>query len=119
MTNENGSAILWIFMAVVLFAALGTVTMQGSRTSSNMIDGEQASSIATQVISTGTAQAGGPFQLVDQDGRPVDQTMLEGKWSLVFFGFTYCPDFCPTTFPAASTCHGSAGPARTMSCCSG
>ena len=49
------------------------------------------------VISTGTAQVGGPFQLVDQDGRPVDQTMLEGKWSLVFFGFTYCPDFCPTT----------------------
>ena len=49
------------------------------------------------VISTGTAQVGGPFQLVDQDGRPVDQTMLDGKWSLVFFGFTYCPDFCPTT----------------------
>ena len=49
------------------------------------------------VISTGTAQVGGPFPLVYQDGRPVDQTMLDGKWSLVFFGFTYCPDFCPTT----------------------
>ncbi|MCQ3971501.1 SCO family protein, partial [Klebsiella pneumoniae] len=36
-------------------------------------------------------------QLVNQDGRPVDQTMLNGKWSLVFFGFTYCPEFCPTT----------------------
>ena len=32
-----------------------------------------------------------------RDGRTVDQTMLNGKWSLVFFGFTYCPDFCPTT----------------------
>jgi protein SCO1/2 len=53
-----------------------------------------------QVISTGQADVGGPFQLVDHDGRPVDQTMLEGKWSLVFFGFTYCPDFCPTTLAA-------------------
>ena len=34
---------------------------------------------------------------MNQDGRPVDQTMLNGKWSLVFFGFTYCPEFCPTT----------------------
>jgi protein SCO1/2 len=34
---------------------------------------------------------------VNQDNQPVDQTMLDGKWSLVFFGFTYCPDYCPTT----------------------
>src|ERR1700754_2682307 len=40
---------------------------------------------------------GGPFQLVNQDGRAVDQTILNGKWTLVFFGFTYCPDYCPTT----------------------
>ena len=42
-------------------------------------------------------QVGGPFQLVDQDGRRVDQTLLKGKWTAVFFGFTYCPDVCPTT----------------------
>ncbi|HYD28670.1 SCO family protein [Brevundimonas sp.] len=53
-----------------------------------------------EVVSTGQADVGGPFQLVDHNGRPVDQTMLEGKWSLVFFGFTYCPDFCPTTLAA-------------------
>ena len=55
---------------------------------------------AGEVVSTGQADVGGPFQLVDHDGRPVDQTMLEGKWSLVFFGFTYCPDYCPTTLQA-------------------
>ena len=42
-------------------------------------------------------QVGGPFQLVDQDGSRVDQTLLKGKWTAVFFGFTYCPDVCPTT----------------------
>jgi protein SCO1/2 len=44
-----------------------------------------------------TAAIGGPFQLVDQTGRTVDERLLKGKWSAVFFGFTYCPDVCPTT----------------------
>jgi protein SCO1/2 len=39
---------------------------------------------------------GGPFQLVDQDGRARDQSLLNGKYSVVFFGFTFCPDVCPT-----------------------
>lgn len=43
------------------------------------------------------AAVGGPFQLVDQAGRPADESVLRGKWSAVFFGFTYCPDVCPTT----------------------
>ncbi|WP_091742240.1 SCO family protein [Phenylobacterium immobile] len=44
-----------------------------------------------------SAAIGGAFQLVDQSGRKVDQGLLKGKWSAVFFGFTYCPDVCPTT----------------------
>jgi protein SCO1 len=40
---------------------------------------------------------GGPFHLVDQSGRPVDQGVLKGKWTALFFGYTYCPDVCPTT----------------------
>ena len=44
-----------------------------------------------------TAAVGGPFQLVDQTGATVDQDVLKGKWSAVFFGFTHCPDVCPTT----------------------
>ena len=42
-------------------------------------------------------QIGGPFHLTDQNGRPRDESMLKGKWSAVFFGYTYCPDVCPTT----------------------
>lgn len=44
-----------------------------------------------------TAAVGGPFQLIDTSGRTVDQDVLKGKWSVVFFGFTHCPDVCPTT----------------------
>jgi len=52
---------------------------------------------AGETASEGVAAVGGPFQMVNQDGQAVDQTLLDGKWSLVFFGFTYCPDYCPTT----------------------
>ena len=37
------------------------------------------------------------FSLLNQDGMPIDQTVFEGQWDLVFFGFTHCPDVCPTT----------------------
>ncbi len=37
------------------------------------------------------------FNLTDQNGQPVDQSVFKGKWSAVFFGYTYCPDFCPLT----------------------
>jgi protein SCO1/2 len=39
----------------------------------------------------------GEFDLVDQDGNQVTQSSYEGKLRLVFFGFTRCPDVCPTT----------------------
>jgi protein SCO1/2 len=40
---------------------------------------------------------GGPFTLTDQSGRRVDERILGGRWSAVYFGYTFCPDVCPTT----------------------
>lgn len=42
-------------------------------------------------------QIGGPFQLVDTEGQPVTEQALRGKPTAIFFGFTYCPEVCPTT----------------------
>jgi protein SCO1/2 len=38
-----------------------------------------------------------PLDLVDQDGRPLGPDFFDGHWTLLFFGFTQCPDICPTT----------------------
>ncbi|MEP6967553.1 MAG: SCO family protein [Pseudomonadota bacterium] len=43
------------------------------------------------------SDVGGAFHLTDQNGARVDDKILKGKWTAVFFGYTFCPDVCPTT----------------------
>ena len=46
---------------------------------------------------TAPAAIGGPFQLTDQTGQTVTEKNLQGRPTLIFFGFTHCPDVCPTS----------------------
>lgn len=57
------------------------------------------------------SDVGGPFRLTDQNGRPVGDADLRGKPFLVFFGFTHCPDICPTTLFEISEVLRRLGPA--------
>ncbi len=49
-----------------------------------------------RTVTSGEAQIGGAFTLINQDGERVTEAALTGKPHLVYFGFTYCPDICPT-----------------------
>lgn len=53
---------------------------------------------------------GGPFNLVDGDGKPVTNKTFAGKYMLVYFGFTYCPDVCPTTLNQVADALDRLGP---------
>jgi protein SCO1 len=69
------------------------------------LSGLSSSSVTQHITSIG-----GSFRLVDQDGRPVSDTDLRGHPFLVFFGFTNCPDICPTTLFEVSEVLRALGP---------
>lgn len=60
-------------------------------------------------LATGPALVGGPFTLTDQDGRRVSEKDFLGRHMLVFFGYTYCPDICPTELQVMSAAIDSLG----------
>jgi cytochrome oxidase Cu insertion factor (SCO1/SenC/PrrC family) len=53
---------------------------------------------------------GGPFTLVDQNGRTVTNETLKGKPTLIYFGYTFCPDVCPTSLLLMETAVEKLGP---------
>ena len=81
--------ILFAAACAVIALALGLITM--------VVVGGRQQAAQTTDVATGQPLVGGPFTLTNQDGQEVTEKILEGKWTLVFFGFTYCPDYCPTT----------------------
>ena len=55
---------------------------------------------------------GGPFTLIDQNGKTVTAANFKGQPTLVFFGYTHCPDVCPTTLDSLSQTLKALGPDR-------
>lgn len=64
----------------------------------------------SQTGATGVALVGGPFSLVNQDGKRVTEKDFLGKYMLVFFGYTYCPDVCPTELQVMTAALDQMGP---------
>jgi protein SCO1/2 len=84
--NRRGLIALFVLFLIVGAGAFGVQRWVDARA-----EGPAASGI------------GGPFHLVDTSGRPVTDRDLRGKPTLVYFGFTYCPEVCPTTLTAITS----------------
>jgi protein SCO1/2 len=57
---------------------------------------KKAQRVASETVTTGKAALGGPWVLVDHDGLPRTDASYRGKFTLLYFGFSYCPDICPS-----------------------
>jgi protein SCO1 len=64
---------------------------------------------APRVETSGTAQIGGPFALVGEGGKTVTDRDFRGRYMLVFFGFTHCPDICPAELQVVAEALGRLG----------
>ena len=62
-------------------------------------------------IGSGAPAIGGPFALTDQNGKRVTDQDLRGKPTIIYFGFAYCPDVCPTSLLLMQTGVDQLGPA--------
>lgn len=86
------------FVCVLL--AIAAITVMGTRVINvNRSQGD-----------SGTALIGGTFSLTDTNGRTVTQADLKGHYSLVYFGFTHCPDICPTSLLTIENALDTLGP---------
>lgn len=87
-------------LAAFLLGALAALLMRSSTAPERS---------ASQVEVTGKALIGGPFRLVDHTGKTVTHEDYRGKFMLVFFGYTFCPDICPTELQAMAAALGKLG----------
>jgi len=93
--------VLWALVLIVGAATAGVwvgktyLMPEGSLSASN--------NIAAAFSRSGYAEAGGPFSLIDTAGNTVTADDLRGKPVAFFFGFTHCPDVCPTALLDAAT----------------
>lgn len=91
--------IVLIVWAIALIAAGAWITQDSLLKSDPEITAEQRGFFTTDSASV----IGGPFQLTDQNGRRRDSAEFRGKLMLIYFGFTYCPDVCPTALTVVTT----------------
>ena len=90
--------LLTVIVAAFLIGALGSAAL--------LVLGGHGPMVET----TGKALIGGPFTLVDQTGRTVTDQDFRGRYMLVFFGFTHCPDVCPAELQVMSASLDELGP---------
>ncbi|MGE8350601.1 MAG: SCO family protein [Pseudomonas protegens] len=84
-----------VFILVALVALVLGLTV--NKVLSGKGQGDPTALIDAGIILLPQSRTLPAVKMLDQDGQPVVIDELKGKWSLLFFGYTFCPDICPTT----------------------
>ncbi|NIA68101.1 SCO family protein [Pelagibius litoralis] len=85
-------------LRILLISALGLLLLAvGFGTWLSLQPPKPTGIVSSETRSSGTALIGGPFSLTDHTGARRSEADLQGRYSLIFFGYTYCPDICPTS----------------------
>ncbi|AJO75808.1 MULTISPECIES: SCO family protein [Pseudomonas] len=84
-----------VFILVALVALVLGLTVNKVLTGKNQ--GDPTALIDAGIILLPQSRTLPDVKMTDQEGQPVQLDALKGKWSLLFFGYTFCPDICPTT----------------------
>jgi len=95
VTKSNTPGVRWTIAAVVAFMVLVVASFVHRVGEPRIMS--LAETRANGLFLFDTPRDPGAFELLDHAGKPFSRAQLTGRWTLLFFGFTHCPDICPTT----------------------
>jgi protein SCO1/2 len=84
-----------VFILVALVALVLGLTV--NKVLSGRGQGDPTALIDAGIILLPTSRSLPDVKMTNQDGKPIAMNELKGKWTMLFFGYTFCPDICPTT----------------------
>ncbi|XP_022767766.1 protein SCO1 homolog 1, mitochondrial-like isoform X3 [Durio zibethinus] len=91
----RGGPVSWLSFLLLLATGIGIILYYDKVKKRHIEEISNASKAVKEGPSAGKAAIGGPFSLINHDGKRVTEKDFLGKWTLVYFGFTHCPDICP------------------------
>ncbi|KAL6228242.1 hypothetical protein ACLB2K_002196 [Fragaria x ananassa] len=93
--SVRGGPVSWLSFLLLVATGAGVILYYDKEKRQHLQDIFNASKEVKEGPSAGRAAIGGPFKLINHDGKPVTEKDFLGKWTLMYFGFTHCPDICP------------------------
>ena len=103
MARRLSVSCIWLALACVFFSAPLAANETAEPSPTDLIEG----------LLSGRAPVGGPFELTDQTGHRRTDADFQGKLVVLYFGYTYCPDVCPTELQSISLALDKLGAAAT------
>ncbi|XP_028760925.1 protein SCO1 homolog 1, mitochondrial [Neltuma alba] len=91
----RGGPVSWLSFLLLVATGAGLIYYYDREKKRHIEEINNASKAVKEGPSAGKAAIGGPFNLINHDGKRVTEKDFLGNWTLIYFGFTHCPDICP------------------------